>query len=408
MIGVNEVALAAAASPFGGVKLSGYGREGGAGEPGGVHGGHGGDDERSGMTLAPGVWGVLATPLTADGSAVDTESLARQVRHYDSIGATGLTVLGVFGEAARLTPSERRTVVETVVASSSQLPLVVGISALEVDEVCAEAANVLPAVGSRLAGLMVQVNSSDPGALGNHLNAVAERTERPIVVQDYPVITGIRIATADLIAAVRKAPSAVAVKSESSPSPPAVAELVAGLDVPIFGGLGGTCLLDELAVGAAGAMTGFSVPEGLIACVTAYRDGGFDAAREVWRDYLPLVNFEFQAGIALGLRKHSLVRRGLIAYDAVRAPAAVPPESMLRLLAERLRDRLACYDWHLPRAGELRRSGVLAVSAARVHQGSGLHRDGARAAGDRHRHLGSAFNPCHGSAGAGRRRSGAA
>jgi succinate-semialdehyde dehydrogenase / glutarate-semialdehyde dehydrogenase len=29
MIGVNEVALAAASSPFGGVKLSGYGREGG-------------------------------------------------------------------------------------------------------------------------------------------------------------------------------------------------------------------------------------------------------------------------------------------------------------------------------------------------------------------------------------------
>jgi succinate-semialdehyde dehydrogenase/glutarate-semialdehyde dehydrogenase len=29
MIGVNEVALASAAAPFGGVKLSGYGREGG-------------------------------------------------------------------------------------------------------------------------------------------------------------------------------------------------------------------------------------------------------------------------------------------------------------------------------------------------------------------------------------------
>ena len=69
------------------------------------------------MTLDPGVWGVLATPLTADGSAVDTESLARQVRHYETIGATGLTVLGVFGEAARLTPAERRTVVETVVAA---------------------------------------------------------------------------------------------------------------------------------------------------------------------------------------------------------------------------------------------------------------------------------------------------
>ena len=86
-----------------------------------------------------------------------------------------------------------------------------------------------------------------------------------------------------------------------------------------------------------GAMTGFSVPEGLIACVDAFRDGGYAAAREVWRDYLPLVNFEFQAGIALGLRKRSLVLRGLISYDAVRPPAAVPPESMLRLLAEHLR-----------------------------------------------------------------------
>ncbi|MFI6681028.1 dihydrodipicolinate synthase family protein [Kribbella sp. NPDC050470] len=287
------------------------------------------------MTLDPGVWGVLATPLTADGSAVDTESLARQVRHYEAIGATGLTVLGVFGEAARLTPAERLTVVETVVASGD-LPLVIGVSALGLEEVCAEAANVLPAAGSRLAGLMVQVNSSDPGALSNHLNEVADRTERPLVVQDYPVISGVPIATADLVAAVRRVPSVVAVKSESSPSPPAVAELVAGLDVPIFGGLGGTCLLDELAVGAAGAMTGFSVPEGLLACVKAFRDGGFDAARDVWRDYLPLVNFEFQAGIALALRKRSLVLRGLIAHDTVRPPAATPPETMLRLLAEHL------------------------------------------------------------------------
>lgn len=288
------------------------------------------------MTLEPGVWGVLATPFTADGSAVDTESLARQVNHYQEIGVTGLTVLGVFGEAARLTPPERRTVVQTVV-DSSDLPLVIGVSALEIDDVRVEASNVLPVVGSRLAGLMVQVNSSDPDAVSKHFNEVAHRTGRPIVAQDYPVISGIPIATADLVAAVRNVPAVVAVKSESSPSPPAVAQLAAGLDVPVFGGLGGTCLLDELAVGAAGAMTGFSVPEGLLACVTAYSDGGFEAAREVWRDYLPLVNFEFQAGIALGLRKRSLVRRGLIAYDAVRPPATVPPDGMLRLLDEHLR-----------------------------------------------------------------------
>ncbi|MHA6625031.1 dihydrodipicolinate synthase family protein [Pseudonocardia sichuanensis] len=286
--------------------------------------------------LAPGVWGVLATPLTPDAAAVDTASLTRQVQHYVRIGATGLTVLGVFGEAARLTPDERRTVAATVAAAAPDLPLVIGLSALDAEAACAEAANVLDVLGRPPAGLMVHVGSPDPDAVVRQLNTVAERTGQGIVVQDYPVVSGVSIATADLVAAVRRVPAAVAVKSESSPSPPAVAALVAGLSVPVFGGLGGTGLLDELAVGSAGAMTGFSVPEGLLACVTAYREGGFGAAREVWRDYLPLVNFEFQAGIALALRKHSLVHRGLIDTPAVRPPAAAAPEALLPVLREHL------------------------------------------------------------------------
>jgi 4-hydroxy-tetrahydrodipicolinate synthase len=286
--------------------------------------------------LAPGVWGVLATPLTPDGSAVDTESMARQVQHYVRIGATGLTALGVFGEAARLTPGERRTVVRTVAAAAPQLPLVVGLSALDAEAACAEAADVLDVLDRPPAGLMVQVGSPDPDAEVRRLTTVAERTGQGIVVQDYPVVSGVSIAADDLVTVVRRVP-AVAVKSESAPSPPAVATLAAGLDVPVFGGLGGTGLLDELAVGSAGAMTGFSVPEGLIACVAAFREGGFAAAREVWRDYLPLVNFEFQAGIALALRKHSLVHRGLIAAAAVRAPAAPAPEPLLEVLLAHLR-----------------------------------------------------------------------
>jgi 4-hydroxy-tetrahydrodipicolinate synthase len=287
--------------------------------------------------LAPGVWGVLATPLTPDAASVDTDSLTRQVQHYVRIGATGLTALGVFGEAARLTPDERQTVVRTVAAAAPDLPLVIGLSALDAEAACAEAANVLDVLDRAPAGLMVQVGSPDPDAVVAQVNSVAERTGQGIVVQDYPVVSGVSIATDDLVAAVRRIPAAVAVKSESSPSPPAVATLVAGLDVPVFGGLGGTGLLDELAVGSAGAMTGFSVPEGLIACVGAFRDGGFSAAREVWRDYLPLVNFEFQSGIALSLRKHSFVHRGLIAAPAVRPPAPPAPGPLLPVLLEHLR-----------------------------------------------------------------------
>ena len=73
----------------------------------------------------------------------------------------------------------------------------------------------------------------------------------------------------------------------------------AALDVSVFGGLGGQGLLDELLSGAAGAMTGFSYPEALIACVRAWQTDGYEAARDALLPYLPLINFEQQARIAL-------------------------------------------------------------------------------------------------------------
>lgn len=285
--------------------------------------------------LAPGVWGVVATPFLGSAFEVDEPSLARLVEHYERIGTTGLTVLGVFGEAARLSAEERRTVLETVV-DTVDLPLVVGVTALATAPVLEEARLVREVVGDRLAGLMVQVNSPDPQVVAAHLNAVHEATGAGIVVQDYPATSRVAIRTADLVRAVRQVPSAVAVKAEAPPTPAAIAQLTAELDVPVFGGLGGLGLLDELAAGAAGAMTGFSCPEGLIACVQAWRNGGHDAAREAYLPYLPLVNFEAQAGIGLALRKEAIRRRGLIMESGVRPPAAQLPEALVPQLERHL------------------------------------------------------------------------
>jgi hypothetical protein len=50
---------------------------------------------------------VLATPFTADATRVDEESLRREVAYLLGRGVAGLVVLGVFGEAARLSAAER-------------------------------------------------------------------------------------------------------------------------------------------------------------------------------------------------------------------------------------------------------------------------------------------------------------
>ena len=66
------------------------------------------------VNKSSGVWGVVATPFRGSTLDVDETSLARLVEHYEAIGVTGLTVLGVFGEAAALSVGERRQVLEMV------------------------------------------------------------------------------------------------------------------------------------------------------------------------------------------------------------------------------------------------------------------------------------------------------
>ncbi|NGO11600.1 dihydrodipicolinate synthase family protein [Streptomyces sp. HC44] len=278
--------------------------------------------------LLPGVWGVVATPFVGSTLDVDESSLARLVEHYAAIGVTGLTVLGVFGEAAQLSMSERRTVLE-VVCDSVDLPLVVGATGLSTAPVVEEAKLVREVAGDRVAGLMAQVNSPRPETVAAHFNAVHEATGFGIVVQDYPVASGVGIRPDDLADVVHDVPSAVAVKAEAPPTPVAIGAQTAVTGIPVFGGLGGLGLLDELAAGAAGAMTGFSAPEGLIACVEAYRDGGYEAAREAYLPYLPLVNFEAQAAVGLALRKEALRQRGLIMESGVRPPARGLPEALV-------------------------------------------------------------------------------
>ncbi len=285
--------------------------------------------------LAPGVWGVVATPFTESTQDVDLASLAKLVGHYQRIGVTGLTVLGVFGEAVRLSAAERRAVLEVVV-ETVDLPIVVGACSTSPAPVAEEVELATDVVGDRLAGAMVQVNTPDPDLLATQLNALHATTGAGLVVQDYPLVTGVSISAVDLASAVEQVESVVAVKAEAPPTPPAITTLTARTGVPVFGGLGGVGLLDELAAGSAGAMTGFSFPEGLKACVDAWRRGGYQAALEAYLRYLPLVNFEAQARIGLAIRKEALRRRGLIAESRVRAPAPGMPESLEKQLDRHL------------------------------------------------------------------------
>ena len=76
---------------------------------------------------ASGVFTIAVTPFLPDGS-LDLESVDRMVDFYLEKGATGLTVLGMMGEAGKLSADEAVSVVKRVTARTS-VPVVVGVSA---------------------------------------------------------------------------------------------------------------------------------------------------------------------------------------------------------------------------------------------------------------------------------------
>src|SRR5260370_41625841 len=101
---------------------------------------------------------------------------------------------------------------------------------------------------------MARLNSE---AVVRHFVAVAEAVDIPIVVQDYPPISGFAMEPWLLARIAREVPRARTIKLEDPPTPFKTARILeqAGeVPVSIFGGLGGVFLLEELLAGAAGAL----------------------------------------------------------------------------------------------------------------------------------------------------------
>jgi 4-hydroxy-tetrahydrodipicolinate synthase len=293
---------------------------------------------RAGRRLSPGVWGVLATPFSDGGRRVDLASLRAEVALYGGLageGVAGVVALGVFGEAGSLSMIEQEAVVAEVVAASP-VPVVAGLSARASAPAIEQALRLAEAAGGRLEALMVQVASGHLADAARTFDEIHEAVGIPILVQDYPVASGVAIRPERLGELVADRPYVVGVKCEAPPTAAAIALFRERVRVPCFGGLGGVGLVDELAAGAAGAMTGFSCPEGLLAAVRAFTEGGFAAARGAFSPWLPLANFEGQPGVGLAIRKEILRRRGVIAESCVRPPAPAIPSSLLPRLAEHL------------------------------------------------------------------------
>ena len=280
------------------------------------------------MGARPGVHVVAVTPFLPDES-LDLASLVTLLEFCHDAGAQGILILGVMGEADRLADVERVRVIDTVVtANERRLQVTVGVTAGS-SVVARQRAEEARRRGADMVMISPPPGSRPGPALRKHFQRVGDDLGIPLVIQDHPASSAVQMPV-EFIADLLSVLPGASVKLEDPPTPPKMARLRAlAPDVPIFGGLGGVSLLGELAAGANGVMTGFGFPETLVAIVHAYQTGDQTAARRTFRDALPMMLFESQPGIATGVRKEILRRRGAIAHATVRQPAPTLDASTL-------------------------------------------------------------------------------
>jgi len=277
---------------------------------------------------ANGVYAIAVTPFDPQGN-VDRASVDRMTDFYLGCEVTGLTILGVMGEAPKLDGEEALDLTRQVIKRAGKLPVIVGVSA---PGFAAMRALARGAMDLGAAAVMIAPPSSlrtDDQIIGYYRQAVAAiGADIPFVIQDYPLVFQVVITPKVIREIVRELPSCVMLKHEDWPGLEKISTLRAFQTegsmrpISILCGNGGLFLDFEMERGADGAMTGYAFPDMLVDVVRVSKNGDRQAAHDLFDAHLPLLRYEQQAGIGLAVRKFVLQRRGDIAFDHQRAPGA--------------------------------------------------------------------------------------
>ncbi|UCH47241.1 MAG: dihydrodipicolinate synthase family protein [Betaproteobacteria bacterium] len=269
-----------------------------------------------------GVIPILATPFRED-ELFDAESMINLVKLMKNIGVDGITVLGVLGEANRLSDREREDVLRNAVAAADGLPVIAGASASGTRATCdlAQMAQSLGASAVMITPHAEPVPSDE--RVFKHFAAITNATDLPIVLQDHPASSGVHMPTSLMLRMISELPAISCIKEEAVPTPPKIRALKQGMtgrSIPILTGLGALYGLFDLEAGSDGFNTGFAFPEVLMAMVAAARAEEWQRVRELYTRFLPLIVFEQQPGVAV--RKEILRLRRAITSGRVRQPGA--------------------------------------------------------------------------------------
>lgn len=279
-------------------------------------------------TATRGIFPICPTPFLEDGE-IDYEGLDRLVDWYASCDIGGLVSLGIFGEAAKLSPNEGEQVLKRVIGQvAGRFPVVVGTGNLRLRDFAglADASMAAGAAGLMLAPTPgVRTDEEIVADVSRILATIGPGV--PIMLQDYPPANDVFLSVPVICRLIAEFEQIVVFKNEDNPGLGKLArirEMCAkeGIRrISILSGRGALFASLALIRGADGVASGFAYPEILVEVFNAVARGDNDMACDLYDIFLPLICHELQPKIGVPVRKYILYKRGLLASPLARPPA---------------------------------------------------------------------------------------
>ncbi len=263
----------------------------------------------------------LLTPLESDGS-VDLDGIGPLVEAVLAGGVAGIVALGTTGEFADLDAAERATVLEaTIAATAGRVPVIAGVGAIGTTEACAHARHAAAAGADAVLALPPLYLKLGEEPLLAHFAAIAEAGELPLLLYDFPALSGTALSPQLLARAAAELPRAIGVKQTGGDLGVVHAALATlrGGGFAVVSGSAGLLLPALLAGGTGGILAVANVDPALpVAMHAAFRAGDLDRAVALHRDVLRL-----SAATSIGAP-------GTLGLKAVAQAAGMPVRPVVR------------------------------------------------------------------------------
>ena len=281
-----------------------------------------------------------------DSGKIDLDSMINITKFAKESGCVGLVLLGVMGEAHRLSEDERNFLIKEISKSAKDLSLIltVGVSAESgylVSRYSETASNAGAEQVMVAPPIMKKPNEKVLFRYYEEVNnSINDNTK--IVIQDLPDQSGVHMSPEFMVHLDKSLEKVNSIKLEDPPTPSKISKIVKikSSDLKIFGGLGGLFFLEEMLRGASGTMTGFAFTEILVQIYDLYNSKKTDDAKKLFYEWLPLIRYENTVGISLSIRKEILKRRNITKYSNVRYPSPSMDEDDKKELEFILKDYL--------------------------------------------------------------------